>query len=105
MNKKMVIIVLGLFLLVLALLGFKTFTKEKICGWEGMGKDWPCLCLGKRTEGCSSTVDWLTGECKKGLYYCTGFNLSCSEFALKYFYRGTQEKPNSCASCLSWQED
>lgn len=85
-----------MFIITLPLLLFLvlTFTNKKLCGWEIAGERWPCYCIGK-TEA-SSTRKTET------IYYCTGFNLSCSKAALNlyaYFYPDVQ-LTRSCKSVL-----
>ena len=103
--KKIIIVVSGLFFLYLSLLVFKTFTVNKVCGWnrytknaEGVDiamKGWPCLCLGLEQVSIESSNPALV-DGNIETYYCTGLNLSCSEFALKNFYGGKTQKPISC---------
>ena len=92
--KKMVIAVFGLFVFLLFFLVFKTFTVSKVCGWKGVGKDWPCLCLGLKQTSIESNK-LLSADGNIETYYCTGLNLTCSEFALENFYSDNLQKPIS----------
>jgi hypothetical protein len=92
---KSIIILVVIFLL----LGFlffifdKTYTQGAICGWdkETEEENWPCLCLGERSTSSDDSAGILN------TYYCTGLNLSCSQFMLEnYHCSGSKACPVSC---------
>jgi hypothetical protein len=83
-------IIVGLFIITLLpvlFLSLKTFTSNEVCGWRGLGKDWPCICLGIKSEHSTEATK---------VYRCTGLNLSCSELLLDNFYGEGVQKPSSC---------
>jgi hypothetical protein len=92
--KKSVIIIiiaLGLICAVLVFLA-ASYTNNEVCGWEGFGKDWPCLCIGKKSLGLTDADETIT------TYYCTGVNLSCSDLILK-LYKTIYPNRQSPVSC------
>lgn len=83
-------------ILIVFIFVFKTLTINEICGWKGIGKnEWPCFCIGLKREAVDRDLLSVSDTTRK-TYNCTGLNLSCSDFTLKYFYKGNQQKPVFC---------
>lgn len=90
-------IFLGIGLTFILFFFYKTFTINQRCGWKDLpvGKEWPCRCLGYKSTSRSSYMN-NNGYIKSDIYYCTGLNLSCSEFILSLQNGNYLQHPNSC---------
>lgn len=89
--KKVIAPFLAFTIILLSILIYKTYTFDKICGWNGEDvKNWPCVCLGIKGVPVNDHVGRWT------VFHCTGLNLSCSEFALKYLHGNNKQKPSDC---------